>query len=195
MTRDNNQLGKFELSGIAPAPRGVPKIDVTYEIDANGILNVSAVDTSSGKSSKITITNDKGRLTKEDIDRMVAEADRFKAQDEQQRERVAAKNSLEAYAFQLKSTADDSEASSKLSNTDKETIRSKVGEVLQWLDSNSLADKDELEHKQKELEATCAPIIRRMYEQTGSATAAPGASKYASGAQASQANPTIEEVD
>ena len=100
MTRDNNMLGKFELSGIPPGPRGVPKIDVTFEVDANGILNVSAVDTSTGKSNKITITNDKGRLSKDDIERMVKEAERFAQEDEKQRDRIAAKNALESYALQ-----------------------------------------------------------------------------------------------
>merc|ERR1712168_478471 len=103
MTKDNNILGKFELSGIPPAPRGVPQIEVTFDVDANGILNVSAVDKSTGKENKITITNDKGRLSKEDIERMVREAEKFKADDEKQKERIQAKNSLESYAFSLKS--------------------------------------------------------------------------------------------
>lgn len=107
MTKDNNLLGKFELSGIPPAPRGVPQIEVTFDIDANGILNVSAQDKSTGKHNKITITNDKGRLSKDDIEKMVQEAEKYKADDEAQRERVAAKNSLEAYAFNMKQTIDD----------------------------------------------------------------------------------------
>merc|ERR1719393_66306 len=104
MTKDNNLLGKFELSGIPPAPRGVPQIEVTFDIDANGILNVSAADKSTGKSNKITITNDKGRLSKEDIERMVNEADAFKAEDEAQRDRVASKNALESYSYSMKQT-------------------------------------------------------------------------------------------
>ena len=196
MTRDNNLLGKFELSGIPPAPRGVPKIDVTFEVDANGILNVSAVDTSTGKSNKITITNDKGRLSKEDIERMVAEAEKFKAEDEKQRDRIAAKNGLESYAFNMKSTLDD--ANAKIDPADKEKINAKVTEVLAWLDANQSAEKDEFEHKQKDLEAVCTPIIKKMYEQGGApAGGFPGAPGAPGAAPAGGANkgPTIEEVD
>ena len=107
MTKDNNLLGKFELTGIPPAPRGVPQIEVTFDIDANGILNVSAVDKSTGKENKITITNDKGRLSKEDIERMVQEAEKYKAEDEKQRDKVSSKNSLESYAFNMKATVED----------------------------------------------------------------------------------------
>ena len=107
MTKDNNLLGKFELSGIPPAPRGVPQIEVTFDIDANGILNVSAQDKSTGKQNKITITNDKGRLSKEEIERMVSEADKFRSEDEAQRDRVSAKNSLESYCFNIKQTMED----------------------------------------------------------------------------------------
>ena len=107
MTSGNNLLGKFELSGIPPAPRGVPQIEITYDIDANGILNVSAVDKSTGRENKITITNDKGRLSKDDIDRMVREAEKYKAEDDLQRDKIQAKNSLESYAYQMKSTVED----------------------------------------------------------------------------------------
>merc|ERR1711930_10361 len=107
MTKDNNMLGKFELSGIPPAPRGVPQIEVTFDIDANGILNVSATDKSTGKENKITITNDKGRLSKEDIEKMVNEAEKYKAEDEKQRDRIQAKNSLESYCFNMKTTIED----------------------------------------------------------------------------------------
>merc|ERR1712083_218614 len=107
MTRDNHMLGKFDLTGIPPAPRGVPQIEVTFDIDANGILNVSAADKAGGKSEKITITNDKGRLSSEDIEKMVADAEKYKAADEQQKERISAKNSLESYCFNIKSTAED----------------------------------------------------------------------------------------
>ena len=192
MTRDNNQLGKFELSGIAPAPRGVPKIDVTFEIDANGILNVSALDTSTGKSSKITITNDKGRLSKEDIERMVAEADRFKADDEKQRDRIAAKNALESYAFNIKNTVDD--ANVKLSADDKQTITTKVTETLHWLEGNQGAEKDEFEHKQKELEGVCNPIITKMYQAQGGAPP-PSGSHGSAPTGGSHSGPTIDEVD
>merc|ERR1711920_146327 len=114
MTKDNNLLGKFELSGIPPAPRGVPQIEVTFDIDANGILNVSAVDKSTGKENKITITNDKGRLSKEEIERMVNEAEKYKNEDEKQKNRISAKNALESYCFNMKSTLDDEKLKDKI---------------------------------------------------------------------------------
>ena len=200
MTRDNNLLGKFELSGIAPAPRGVPKIDVTYEIDANGILNVSAADTSTGKVSKITITNDKGRLSKEDIERMVNEAERFKADDDKQRERIASKNGLESYAFNIKSTIEDPNV--KLSDEDKATLTTKVTEVLHWLESNQGAEKDEFDHKQKELEGVSNPIMTKMYQAGGAPPGGfpAGATSTSSGpapagSSSGAGGPTIEEVD
>ena len=114
MTKDNNLLGKFELTGIPPAPRGVPQIEVTFDIDANGILNVSAMDKSTGKENKITITNDKGRLSKEDIEKMVNDADKYKAEDEKVREKVGAKNSLESYCFNIKSTIEEEKIKDKV---------------------------------------------------------------------------------
>merc|ERR1712156_13424 len=113
MTKDNHSLGKFDLTGIPPAPRGVPQIEVTFDIDANGILNVSAADKSSGKSEKITITNDKGRLSADEIERMVNDAEKFKADDDKQKERIAAKNGLESYCFNMKSTLEDEEFKEK----------------------------------------------------------------------------------
>merc|ERR1719402_369173 len=122
LTKENNLLGKFELTGIPPAPRGVPQIDVTFDVDANGILNVSAVDKSTGKENKITITNDKGRLSKEDIERMVREAEKFKSEDDSQRDRIQAKNSLESYAFNMKQTIEDEKVKEKISEEDKTAI-------------------------------------------------------------------------
>merc|ERR1712107_911319 len=122
MTKDNHLLGKFDLTGIPPAPRGVPQIEFTFDIDANGILNVSALDKSAGKQNKITITNDKGRLSKEDIERMVNDAEKFKAEDEVQKERIAAKNGLESYCFNMKATIDDEKVKDKISEADKKTI-------------------------------------------------------------------------
>merc|ERR1719171_1004538 len=119
MTKDNNLLGKFELSGIPPAPRGVPQIEVTFDIDANGVLNVSAMDKSGGKKQNITITNDKGRLSKEDIERMVNEAESFAAEDEKQRERISAKNALESYAYSMKQSVEDEKIKDKISDEDK----------------------------------------------------------------------------
>uniref|UniRef100_A0A665WAU0 Heat shock cognate 70 n=1 Tax=Echeneis naucrates TaxID=173247 RepID=A0A665WAU0_ECHNA len=138
MTKDNNILGKFELTGIPPAPRGVPQIEVTFDIDANGILNVSAVDKSTGKENKITITNDKGRLSKEDIERMVQEAEQFKAEDEVQKDKVTAKNSLESLAFNMKSTVEDEKLQDKISPEDKKAIVDKCNEVIAWLDKNQV---------------------------------------------------------
>merc|ERR1711994_594536 len=139
MTKDNHNLGKFDLTGIPPAPRGVPQIEVTFDIDANGILNVSAADKSTGKQNKITITNDKGRLSKEEIERMVNDADKFKAEDEKQKERISAKNGLESYCFNMKTTIEDENLKSKLSEEDRTAIGSKCSEALKWLEGNQLA--------------------------------------------------------
>ena len=200
MTKDNNILGKFELSGIPPAPRGVPQIEVTFDVDANGILNVSAVDTSTGKSEAITITNDKGRLSKEEIDRMVNEAEKYKEEDDQHRNRIGAKNALEGYCFQMKSTMEDDKIKDKVSEEDKKAILDKVTETLAWLDSNQTAEKDEYEHKQKEVEGVCNPIITKLYQAAGGAPGGmpggmPGGPGAPPGAGAGGAGPTIEEVD
>merc|ERR1712107_209735 len=157
MTKDNHLLGKFDLTGIPPAPRGVPQIEVTLDIDVNGILNVSAVDKSTNKGNKITITNDQGRLSKEDIERMVNDAEKFKAEDEKQKERIAAKNGLESYCFNMKSTIDDENLKAKISEEEKKTIISKCDEALKWLESNQLGEVDEFQDKQKELEAAATP--------------------------------------
>ncbi|PRD21882.1 UNVERIFIED_CONTAM: Heat shock protein cognate 4 [Trichonephila clavipes] len=201
MTKDNNLLGKFELTGIPPAPRGVPQIEVTFDIDANGILNVSAVDKSTGKENKITVTNDKGRLSKEEIKRMVQEAERYKDDDDKQKSRIAAKNSLESYAFNIKSTIDDDKLKDKISEDDKKKVLDKVNDTLKWLDSNQLAEKEEFDDKQKELESICNPIVTKLYQSAGGAPGGmpggfPGAGAGApGGGGASSGGPTIEEVD
>jgi len=201
MTKDNNLLGKFELSGIPPAPRGVPQIEVVFDIDANGILNVTATDKSTGKENKITITNDKGRLSKDDIERMVQEAEKYKAEDAAVRDKVAAKNGLEGYAYQMKSTVEDDKMKDKISEEDKKTITEKCKETLDWLDTNSEASKEELESKQKELESVCAPIITKLYQSAGGAPGGmpggmPGGGMPGGDAPAGNAGgPTIEEVD
>uniref|UniRef100_A0A8P4GQ54 Uncharacterized protein n=1 Tax=Dicentrarchus labrax TaxID=13489 RepID=A0A8P4GQ54_DICLA len=164
MTKDNNLLGKFELTGIPPAPRGVPQIEVTFDVDANGILNVSAVDKSTGKENKITITNDKGRLSKEEIERMVQDADRYKAEDDLQREKIAAKNSLESYAFNMKSSVQDENLKGKISEEDQKKVIEKCDEIIGWLENNQLADKEEYQHQQKELEKVCNPVISKLYQ-------------------------------
>merc|ERR1712025_502949 len=159
MTKDNNLLGKFNLDGIPPMPRGQPQIEVTFDIDANGILNVSAVEKSTGKEQKITIKNDKGRLSQDEIDRMVDEAERYKAEDEANRVRVEAKNSLENYCYSMKNTMSDEKLASKLSDDDKSTVTAKIDETTSWLDANQMAEKEEYEAKQKELEAVVNPIL------------------------------------
>jgi L1 cell adhesion molecule like protein len=201
MTKDNNLLGKFELTGIPPAPRGVPQIEVTFDIDANGILNVSAVDKSTGKENKITITNDKGRLSKEEIDRMVNDAEKYKNEDEAQKSKIQAKNALESYAFNMKSTVEDEKLKDKISEEDKKIIVDKCNEVIAWLDSNQTAEKEEFEYQQKEVEKACNPIITKLYQAGGAPGGMPGGMPNfpggAGGAQegGSSGGPTIEEVD
>jgi L1 cell adhesion molecule like protein len=173
MTRDNNLLGKFELSGIPPAPRGVPQIEVTFDVDANGILNVSAEDKSTGKKNKITITNEKGRLSKEQIEKMVSDAEKYKSEDEKIRKKVEAKNGLENYAYSMKNTINDEKVAAQLDPADKAKILAAVEDTTKWLDQNQLADVEEFEHKQKELEGICNPIITKMYQAAGGAGAAP----------------------
>nr|CAH7744060.1 unnamed protein product [Callosobruchus chinensis] len=195
MTKDNNLLGTFDLTGIPPAPRGVPKIEVTFDMDANGILNVSAKDSSSGNVRNITIKNDKGRLSQKEIDRMLAEAERYKEEDEKQRQRVAAKNKLEAYIFQLKQALQD--CGNKLSSEDKATIERECETSLKWLDSNSLAEKDEFEDKEKELSRICSPIMSKLYGGGPQTGGMPGGCGQQAGGFPGQHNkgPTVEEVD
>jgi len=204
MTKDNNILGKFELTGIPPAPRGVPQIEVTFDIDANGILNVSAMDKSTGKENKITITNDKGRLSKEDIEKMVNEAEKYKAEDEKQRERISAKNGLESYCFQMKATMDEEKIKGAISDDDKKVINDKCDDCIKWLDANQTAEKDEFEDKQKELEQIFNPIISKLYSGAGGAPGGDGgmpggmpggAPGGGAPSGAGGAGPTIEEVD
>lgn len=205
MTKDNNLLGKFELSGIPPAPRGVPQIEVTFDIDANGILNVTALEKSTNKENKITITNDKGRLSKEDIERMVNEAEKYRSEDEKQKETISAKNALESYCFNMKATMEDDKLKDKITDSDKTLIMDKCNDTIKWLDANQLADKEEYEHRQKELESVCSPIITKLYQGAGGPPGgmpgfpggAPGAGAGAGGAPGAGtgSGPTIEEVD
>ena len=167
MTKDNNLLGKFQLEGIPPAPRGVPQIEVTFDLDANGILNVNAEDKSTGKSQKITITNDKGRLSKEDIERMVQEAEKYKAEDESNKGRVEAKNGLENYAYSLRNTIADEKVKDKFDPADKAKLTAAIDSTISWLESNHMAEKDEFEHKHKELEAVANPIMTKMHQGGG----------------------------
>jgi heat shock 70kDa protein 1/2/6/8 len=171
MTKDNNLLGKFNLEGIPPAARGVPQIEVTFDVDANGIMNVSAVDKATGKENKITITNDKGRLSKDDIERMVNEAERFKDEDEKRRKFVESKNALENYCYSIKNTLEDAKVKDKFTEEDKTTITTAVSETQSWLDANPEAQSEEYDAKLKELEAKFNPIMMKIYQAGG----APGA--------------------
>jgi len=210
MTRDNNLLGKFELSGIPPAPRGVPQIEVTFDIDANGILNVSAEDKTTGNKNKITITNDKGRLSKDDIERMVHDAEKYKAEDEKNKEKIEAKNGLENYAYSLRNTLKDDKVAGKMDSGDKEKLEKAIDETIKWLDHNQTAEKDEFEHKQKDLEGVAMPIMTKLYQSSGGAPGggfpgggfpggapggAPGGSQGGSSRSSGSEGPKIEEVD
>ena len=196
-TKDNNLLGKFELQGIPPAPRGVPQINVCFDIDANGILNVSAEDKSTGQKNKITITNDKGRLSKEEIERMVQEAEKYKAEDEEHKKKIEAKNGLENYAYNMKNTMNDENVGGKIDADDKAKIMAAVEETITWLDGNQTAEVDEFEDKQKELEGICNPIISKMYQGAGGAAPDMGGMGGDAGAEGPGAapGPKIEEVD
>lgn len=206
LTKDCRLLGKFDLSGIPPAPRfvsyfhslhsklysiivcthwhfvwqlnrGTPQIEVTFEVDANGILNVKAEDKGTGKSEKITITNEKGRLSQEEIDRMVREAEEFAEEDKKVKERIDARNGLETYIYNMKNQVSEKDKlADKLESDEKEKIETAVKEALEWLDDNQSAEKEEYEEKLKEVEAVCNPIITAVYQRSGGAPGGEGAS-------------------
>jgi len=173
MTKDNHLLGKFELSGIAPAQRGVPQIEVSFEIDVNGILHVSAEDKGTGAKESITITNDKGRLSKEDIDRMVKEAEERADEDKEMRERVESKNQLENYVYQIRNIVTDDEKSAALDEEDKEVLNKAIEDTLEWIKDNGEADKDEFDQQYKDLEKIVQPIFTKLYSK-GGAPGGPG---------------------
>ncbi|XP_033742181.1 heat shock protein 70 A1-like [Pecten maximus] len=185
MTKDNNLLGKFDLDGIPPAPRGVPQIDVTFDIDANGILNVSAEDKSTGKSNKITITNDKGRLSKAQIDRMVSEAEQYREADEKQRQAVASRNALENYVFSVRMAINET-AGDKLTQEEKTTALDKCEDTLKWLEANMLAEKEEYDYKMKEVQGVCSPMMSKLHG---------GGQGQAQGQGGKSSGPTVEEMD
>lgn len=187
-TKDNNLLGKFELSGIPPAPRGMPQIEVSFDLDANGILNVSAVEKGTGKSTKITITNDKGRLSKEDIEKMLRTAEEYKAADEERRQVLEAKNGLENYVYNVRNTLKNGETdATKEAWAAAEPI---VEETIKWLEDNAMGTKETYEEKMKEVEAVIQPIMAKMY----SATAGPDG-QMPMGGMGTGAGPKIDEVD
>ena len=205
-TVDNNLLGKFELGGIPPAPRGVPQIEVAFDIDANGVLNVTAEDKSgSGKKSNITITNDKGRLTKEEIEKMVSDAEKYKEQDDELRGKIEGKNSLESYVYNLKNTISDEKLKDKLSDEDKQTVETLIEETTTWMEQeNNDVSKEEYEAKQKDIEEVVNPIMQKLYQdgEQGMPGGMPGGMPDMSGMPGGMPNeetnsggPTIEEVD
>ena len=197
MTKDNNLLGTFNLEGIPPAPRGVPQIEVTFNLDANGILNVQAQDKSTGKSKNIQIRNEKGRLSQAEIERMLNDAKKYEAEDRMERERVEAKNKCEAYAFQVKQSL--SEYGDKLSAEDRQQATDACDQTLRWLDSNQTADKSEYEHQYKELESTCSRILAKLHQQSQPQAGQGPAGGASCGQQYGQfggaGGPTVEEVD
>jgi len=169
LTKDNHSLGKFDLNGIPSAPRGQPQIEVTFEVDENSILKVSAVEKATGKSEKIVITNDSGRLSKEEIEKMLRDAEQFADQDKKVKERIDAKNSLENYIYSMKNTVEDKEKGigDKLSESEKETITGAIKEHQEWLTANPEAEKEDYETHLKDLQKTCDPIIAKIYKQSG----------------------------
>ncbi|XP_067617347.1 heat shock protein 68-like [Eurosta solidaginis] len=200
MTKDNNLLGTFNLTGIPPAPRGVPKVDVTFDLDANGILNVTAKEMSTGNAKNITIKNDKGRLSQADIDRMVNEAEKYAEEDEKYRQRIAARNQLETYVFGVKQAAE--EAGTKISQSDKDKVLEKCGEAIKWLDGNTTAEKEEFEYKLEELTKICSPIMTKMHQQasgggpqTGSNCGQQSGGFGGGNRGGNRGGPTVEEVD
>jgi len=200
MTKDNNILGKFQLENIPPMPRGVPQIDVTFDIDANGILNVSALEKSTGKEEKIQIKNDKGRMSAEEIERLVAEAEKYKAEDEANRSRIEALNSLENYIFQMKGNLNDTKLTSNLTEEEKRDATTNIQEVSSWLDTHRSEEKEVYEKKRKSLEEKLAPIISKLYmtgqtddfSNTTSSTQKPASQSSSS---TSNYEPQIEEID
>ena len=195
MTKDNNLLGKFHLDGIPPAPRGVPQIEVTFDIDANGILNVSAQDKSTGKSNQITITNEKGRLSQSEIDRMVSEAEKYAAEDEANKKKIEAKNGLENYCYSMRNTLQEEKLQDKFEGDDKDKIEKAVQEALDWLDRNQMAECDEFEAKQKELEGVVNPIMMKVYQSAGGGGMPDMGGMGGAGAPPPAGGPTVEEVD
>jgi len=168
MTKDNHQLGKFDLTGIPAAPRGVPQIEVTFEIDVNGILQVSAEDKGTGNKEKITITNDHNRLTPEDIEKMINDAEKFADEDKKIKERVDARNELESYAYSLKTQlADKEKLGGKLPEDDKKSVEDAVEKAIKWLESNPEAEAEELKEQKKELESVVHPIVSKIYQGAG----------------------------
>jgi len=190
LTKDNNKLGEFHLKGIPPMPRGTPQVEITYEVDANGMLQVSAVEKSSGKSEKITITNESGRLSKESIERMIKEAEQFKADDEKIKLKVEAKNKLENYCYSIKSTVLGEEKMKTALGSDFETVNSTVESAIKWLDENHNATTEDYEAKQKEVEQILMPLVQKAYQ-----AGVPQAEQPMGFPTDQSTGPTVDEVD
>ncbi|GJW25583.1 luminal binding protein 5 [Tanacetum coccineum] len=170
LTKDCRLLGTFDLSGIPPAPRGTPQIEVTFEVDVNGILNVKAEDKASGKLKKITITNEKGRLSQEEIERMVREAEEFAEEDKKVKEKIESRNALETYVYNMKNQVNDKDKlADKLEEDEKEKIETITKEALEWMEGSQSAEKEDYDEKLKEVEAVCNPIITAVYQRSGGA--------------------------
>merc|ERR1712165_306055 len=200
MTMHNHQLGQFTLNGIPPAPRGTPQVEVTFDVDANGILNVSAVEKAGGKSEKITITNENGRLSKEEIEKMEEESEKFKAEDDKQKEKVEAKNQLESYCFNIKSTLEDNAMKDKISEEERNAALEMCNDTISWLDKNQTAEAEEYKEKQNQLENAFKPVIQKLYGTSQSGSNFSGSTGC--GAESGQGfggsnygGPTVEEVD
>jgi L1 cell adhesion molecule like protein len=202
-TRDNHRLGRFELSGIPPAPRGVPQIDVTFDLDANGILNVTAENKESGSRNKITITNDTGRLSKSDIERMVADAEKYADDDRKAQERNQAKSKLESFSFSLKHAVEDPKTADKFTPQDRDTVLNECRDVEKLLqEKGDSAEKEVFETKFNEVQSRCGPIMEEFYKKGGAGAAAGGGGggmpDFGGGEMPQQpggAGPKVEEVD
>jgi len=205
-TKDNNLLGKFDLTGIPPAPRGVPQIEVIFDLDTNGILNVTAEEKGTGKRTKIAITNDSNRLSAEQIQKMVSDAERYKAEDENAAKRIQSKNQLESYAYSLRNTMNDSKVANKIDSGDKTKLETAINDTLTWLSSNDQAEKEQYEMKQKELEKIANPMMAKIYQGMPSAGGADAGGADAGGDEngggsssydnsGSRKGPTVEQVD
>lgn len=191
-TKDNNKLGEFTLTDIPPMPRGVPQIEVSFDIDANGILNVTAVEKSTGKSNNVTIKNDGSRLSNEDIERMTNDAETYAKDDVEFKEKVEAKNGLENYCFSIKNTISDEKLKDNIPEDDKKIIEEKIDDTLKWLEANNSAVKEEYESKRKELEETFKPIMDKLMP-SGMPSGVP--TDLPSTTENTNSGPNIEEVD
>ena len=195
LTKDCNLLGKFQLTSIPPMPRGMPQIEITYEVDANGILQVSAVEKSTGKSEKITITNSSNKLSKEDIERMVNEAEKFKEEDDLVVKRVEAKNKLEGYVYNVRSTILNEEKMKTALGDDLTVVQTTVDDTIKWLDENTSATMEEYEAKQKEVETLMMPLIQKAYQANMPTQAPPAGPVEAEAPSEPKSEPKVEEVD